>query len=241
MGNLLEKLFGKKKKKEQQISNDNNTVNNKDNTNNNNANQNNNDNLQPITFNQNIDTEIKPINSLGFEPLAPTNNLQPNLNVTESVQNQQQPMVNNPMNNPTPENMTFNEIQTPSVEQPVQVLNVIPGMQNISSVENNNTNNLVNKEAPLQPTTNLGINNSQLELNTIQVMSNPVQEQPTVIQQQPVETPSIMNNTQNQQPITFDGQSQNPTHLQGLNVIPTMGPTPNPTASNQNIGNNQNM
>lgn len=218
----------------------NSTINNEENNNinqniQNETNNNNQNNIepQPITFNQNINTEIKPINSLGFEPLV--NNLQPELNTTEPVQIEPQPIENNPMNNQMVEPMSLNN------QQQVQGLNVIPGMQNTPPIENNTMNNLVNTETPLQPTTNLGTNNLQPELNVIPGMTNPVQEQPAVIQPQQVTEPNLMNNSQNTGQVTFNNQPPVEQPVQGLNVIPTMNPTPTTAETNQNVGNNQNM
>jgi len=79
--------------------------------------------------------------------------------------------------------------------------------------------------------------NSQPELNVIpQPIRNQIQPQQQIVPSNEV------NNVANQQPITFN-QEPLPQQAQPgvLNVIPTLGPTPNPTDPNQNNVNNQNM
>lgn len=69
----------------------------------------------------------------------------------------------------------------------------------------------------------------------------PIQNQ-TPIAPQPVMPSNEVNNVVTPQPITFNQElmPQQP-QQEVLNVIPTLGPTPNPTIPNQNNGNNQNM
>ena len=79
--------------------------------------------------------------------------------------------------------------------------------------------------------------NSQPELN---VIPQPIQNQIQPPQQ--VVPSNEVNNVANPQPVTFN-QEPLPQQAQPgvLNVIPTLGPTPNPTVPNQNNVNNQNM
>jgi len=90
---------------------------------------------------------------------------------------------------------------------------------------------------PTSPTDNIqnNINNQEYNLNP-QPIRNQIQPQQQIVPSNEV------NNVANQQPITFN-QEPLPQQAQPgvLNVIPTLGPTPNPTDPNQNNVNNQNM
>lgn len=158
MSNFFEKLFGKKKKEE--------VPNNLNQQNNINEQETNNQNIiqpeLPITFNQNMNIESQSVNPLGFQPTAPTDNIQTNLNA-----------------------------------QPIEFNNQVTEPQLI-----------------------------QHQIQT----------------SQPVMPSNEVNNAGTTQPITFNQEPQQPqSQPRVLNVIPTLGATPNPTIPNQNDGNNQNM
>jgi hypothetical protein len=182
MSKFFEKIFGKKKKEE--VSNNQNNINEQMN---NNQEQTQIQNDIPITFNQNMNIENQVVNPLGFQPTAPTNNIQSNLNTQEYNLGQQ----------PT-------EINTPLSESQATMMNISQHQQ----------------------------------LNTIP-QAQPMQ---TPITSQPIMTSNGENNIVNQQPITFNPAPEQVQQQQGtLNVIPTLGATPNPIVPNQNNINNQNM
>jgi len=81
---------------------------------------------------------------------------------------------------------------------------------------------------------------AQPELNVIPETQQIQNQIPT---QQPVMTSNEINNVGTPQPIIFNPEQQVGQQSQHgtLNVIPTLGPTPNPVDPNQNNGNNQNM
>ena len=115
MSNLFEKLFGKKKK--EKVSNNLAQQNNINEQVSNNEPQNIIQPVQPITFNQNMNTANQSVNPLGFQPTAPTEDIQNNLNSQNYNLNPQPTELNNPvLERQTP---VMNTIQQPE-SQPIQ-------------------------------------------------------------------------------------------------------------------------
>jgi len=81
---------------------------------------------------------------------------------------------------------------------------------------------------PTSPTDNIqnNINNQEYNLNP-QPIRNQIQPQQQIVPSNEV------NNVANQQPITFNQAQQTPQQNEVINVIPTLGPTPNQTDPNQ--------
>lgn len=175
MGNLFEKIFGKKKQ-ETVFNNINsqNNINNQDATN-----QNIIEPEQPITFNQNINVGNQTVNPLGFQPTLPTNNIQNNLNNQEynlnpqpidfnnQVTEQQVSMINKnyqpelnvipqPIQNqiqPQQQIVPSNEVNNVANQQPItfnqaqqnEVINVIPTLGTTPNPTDPNQNNVNNQ------------------------------------------------------------------------------------------------
>ena len=103
------------------------------------------------------------------------------------------------------------------------VSNNINSQNNINNQDTTNQN-IIEPEQPITFNQNINVGNQTV---------NPLGFQPTS------PTDNIQNNINNQeynlnpQPITFNQAQQTPQQNEVINVIPTLGPTPNPTDPNQ--------
>ena len=162
MSNFFEKLFGKKKQEnvsnnlaQQNVSNEQVT---------NNETQNIIQPVQPITFNQNMNIDNQTINPLGFQPTAPTEDIQNKLNSQSYNLNPQPTELNNQLTEQqVPMMSTTQQPQLNVIPQPIQNQIQIPQ----PAMTSNEVNNIVSQQPitfnpePQQP---------QLQQGTINVI-----------------------------------------------------------------------
>lgn len=191
-----------------------------------------NNNQQPIMFNQNVNTEINPINSLGFEPIDQTNNQTQNNISNLPINLQENPLKNQMPNNPQSELNVIPSMSNPQVEQsqPVETPNIVSIPQPAEPINSSNANQPItfnqetkvnNEASQINVIPNLSNNEPQLNnVNTnpiLQPQSNPQSElnvipsatNQQIEQPQPVSPQNIVNIPQMNmnQPVPVGGQT----------------------------------
>ena len=239
MTNIFEKIFGKKKKEE--LTNNTNQPTNLNEQVNNNQEQNT---MQPVTFNQNMNTDNQSMNPLGFQPIAPIENIQTNTNLVMPNTNPQSTEFNNQDAQPQTPTVNINSVPEQNmIPNGQQETNQVVGEPNLQSMpQNNNIQTNINPEISNMNSQPIGFNNQVAQPQTPMMNLNSMPQQNIMQNMQPTAIPSNeVNNVVPQQTIAFNQEITQPQSPSGtLNVIPTMGPTPS-SIPNQNNITNQNI
>lgn len=169
-----------------------------------------NPNIQPpVTFNENVNTEINNIPQIE----------NPSTNNTNNVVEQPSQPISFGMPMPSP------------IENPQPELNVIPNQENIEPLVENKVEQQTTQTVNMQPTLNVIPNMGPTPQTVANNMTNDLNNQINVVPQPAPIAPQIEQQPQivTPQP-TMNGEQQ-------INVIPGMAPTPQPTENNQNTTN----